>query len=317
MIKNDQTLFASPSPFPLCPSSPHGVVPTPSIFSRHGHGYRSTVISADHWFSFISIDIKGCLGTVAKVDIQDRIAKRINLGIIFRLARQARHADPNTFRPPNDLMRRTYGLTVVTNTWQMYVMLAESNGDDDLLVDSYVSRVRGNGRETMAELTETKTMQTVIQLDYGSLSDPSSLLKLISYLRRFRNEASVRQNFIGNWLYCLRDHGDAEFTSPKRRKITTETADAEQRTESRGRGRGRDRSGRGGRGNGGYRGSSRGRGGRTTQMTIDRNRKAPIRNNKRGLPGVTAVHREIAFSNRKYVEEWVERCSTAGSDELS
>jgi len=95
---------------------------------------------ADHWFSFISIDVKGCLGTTAKVDIQDRIAMRINLGIIFRLAFQARHADPGTFRAPDDVMRRTYGLTVVTKTWELYVMIAETDEGDDLKVKAYVSR---------------------------------------------------------------------------------------------------------------------------------------------------------------------------------
>ena len=84
--------------------------------------------------------MKGCLGTTAKVDIQDRIAMRINLGIIFRLAFQLRHADPGTFRAPDDVMRRTYGLTVVTKTCELYVMIAEADEGDDLKVKAYVSR---------------------------------------------------------------------------------------------------------------------------------------------------------------------------------
>ncbi len=65
---------------------------------------------------------------------------RMNLGIIFRLAFQLRHADPGTFRAPDDVMRRTYGLTVVTKTCELYVMIAEADEGDDLKVKAYVSR---------------------------------------------------------------------------------------------------------------------------------------------------------------------------------
>jgi len=64
---------------------------------------------------------------------------RINLGI-FRLAFQLRHADPGTFPAPDDVMRRTYGLIVVTKTWELYVMIAEADEGDDLKVKAYVSR---------------------------------------------------------------------------------------------------------------------------------------------------------------------------------
>jgi len=52
----------------------------------------------------------------------------------------------------------------------------------------------------------TEYLQTVVQLDYGSLTNPTSLLNLISHLRRIRSESSTRHDFIGNWLNCLRDH---------------------------------------------------------------------------------------------------------------
>ena len=111
--------------FPLCLSSLY-------LFPRRIFlVVNDTVITAEHWFSFVSIDVKGCLGTIAMVDIQDRIAMRVNLGIIFRLASQARHADPRTFRPPDDVMRRTYGMTVMTKNWQLYVMIAETDDDGE------------------------------------------------------------------------------------------------------------------------------------------------------------------------------------------
>ncbi len=50
---------------------------------------------------------------------------RISLGITIRLATQAASVDPETYRPADEVMRKTYGLTIVTDTWNLYVMLAE------------------------------------------------------------------------------------------------------------------------------------------------------------------------------------------------
>ncbi len=101
--------------------------------------YRIPVSTSDHWFSYLSVDIKGCLGTMAKLEMQDRTAQRINLGIIFRLARQARHADSTSFRAPSDVMRGTYGLTVMTDSWRLSSMIAEVDEQDLLKERAYVS----------------------------------------------------------------------------------------------------------------------------------------------------------------------------------
>ncbi len=50
---------------------------------------------------------------------------RISLGITIRLATQAASVDPETYRPADEVMRKTYGLTIVTDTWNLYVMVAE------------------------------------------------------------------------------------------------------------------------------------------------------------------------------------------------
>ncbi len=50
---------------------------------------------------------------------------RISLGITFRLAMQALAADPAVYRAPDEVMRRTYGLIVISEKWDLYVMVAE------------------------------------------------------------------------------------------------------------------------------------------------------------------------------------------------
>jgi len=89
----------------------------------------STVINSDHYLTFFSIDLKGCLGTSAKVQIQQKTMCRIALGLVRRLALQACHADPESYRESNDLMRRTYGLTVIDGAWSFGLMIAETRGE--------------------------------------------------------------------------------------------------------------------------------------------------------------------------------------------
>jgi len=103
----------------------------------------------------------------------------------------------------------------------------------------------------------TEYLQTVVQLDYGSLTNPTSLLNLISHLRRIRSESSTRHDFIGNWLNCLRDHSGTEAsaaavtaaaavtTAPTKRKNRHSVASG-QRGRGGGRGGGRGRGGTGG-----------------------------------------------------------------------
>jgi len=81
-------------------------------FPTHSHSHHIPTM-----VSLPIIDLKGCLGTRAKVDIQDRISMRISLGITIRLATQAASVDPETYRPADEVMRKTYGLTIVTDTW--------------------------------------------------------------------------------------------------------------------------------------------------------------------------------------------------------
>jgi len=86
------------------------------------------VINSSHWFYYLSIDVKGCLGNHAKLVIQDRIALRISLAITLRLAKQALLADPDSYAPPSEVMRRAYGLTINAGVWTLYVVVAVAQG---------------------------------------------------------------------------------------------------------------------------------------------------------------------------------------------
>ncbi len=63
-----------------------------------------------HYYSFLFGEIKGPLGSAGEARLQNVIAMHVGLCLILSLARQARSADPNSYRPPSDTMRRLYGI---------------------------------------------------------------------------------------------------------------------------------------------------------------------------------------------------------------
>ena len=171
----------------------------------------------------------------------------------------------------------------------------------------------------------TDYLQTVVQLDYGSLTNPTSLLNLISHLRRIRSESSTRHAFIGNWLYCLRDHSETEAsaaavtaaapvnTTPTKRKRNTHSVAGGQRGRGGGRGGGRGRGGTGGAGAAGAAGAVVAAGGDYAR-SIRQSRDPKLRI-RRGQREVVVHACKFSFPNRKLVEAWVEKVSSAGSDE--
>ena len=71
---------------------------------------------------------------------------RILLGNINRLARQAIQAAPTEYRHGGDTMARVWGLTILTGTWSLFIMMASSENVQQAVDDNdltYYSRDLG------------------------------------------------------------------------------------------------------------------------------------------------------------------------------
>lgn len=68
-------------------------------------------------------ELKGPLGGTGEGRIQNTVACFLALNIHFHLARLARQADPVSFRPPTDTMRRVYGLQTLCGVCKVLVMV--------------------------------------------------------------------------------------------------------------------------------------------------------------------------------------------------
>ena len=72
------------------------------------------------------MELKGSLGSAGKARIQNLTACYVGHRIIFHLASLARNADPETYRPPTDVMHKVYGLQTGSGgaVWKLVVMTA-------------------------------------------------------------------------------------------------------------------------------------------------------------------------------------------------
>jgi len=86
----------------------------------------ASVLTANHWFSYLFTELKGPSGSTGEATIQNTIALIISLRIQFHLARLAARADPVAYRRPSTIMRRVYGLQTVEERWKLVMMVAEA-----------------------------------------------------------------------------------------------------------------------------------------------------------------------------------------------
>lgn len=149
----------------------------------------SQVLSAEHWFSYMFLELKGPNGNSGEARIQNFTACFVGLQILRTLAQLARDADTNSFREPTECMRRTYGLQTEGSgqVWRLVTMKAT---DDFYDLDS------GDDPEGTYSVTNLWT---------GDVTDPYMLVQLIAIIHSIAAEAAERSEIIGNWLFCLRD----------------------------------------------------------------------------------------------------------------
>ena len=65
---------------------------------------------SEMWYAWILGELKAALGTPGKGRLQNLTACMLSLDVVFHLARKARSADRDTFRPPNATMHKVYGV---------------------------------------------------------------------------------------------------------------------------------------------------------------------------------------------------------------
>ena len=84
-------------------------------------------ILSDHFFSFFFVELKGPSGSAGEARIQNSIACNVSLRMHLHLAKLARNADPDSFRPPGEMMLRVYGLQTGGggSQWKLVVAVAD------------------------------------------------------------------------------------------------------------------------------------------------------------------------------------------------
>ena len=108
-----------------------------------------------HYFSFFFAELKGPSGSAGEARIQNACACYIALSLHFHLAKLAGEADPESFKPPSETMRRVYGLQTGLGggSWRLVVAVAEprerfwEGGEDSVNPERHVVPTSGLAEE--------------------------------------------------------------------------------------------------------------------------------------------------------------------------
>ena len=132
--------------------------------------YYSDLLSK-HYFPFFLGELKGPLGMSGKTRIQDGTACFVALRTYFQPAKQARQADPASFRPPGEIMRRVYGLQTSGGGRQWNLEVAVANSQRRILPEA---QNPGSGETVLHETSRERSNEQ----DDLDMHPVVSLLKL-------------------------------------------------------------------------------------------------------------------------------------------